>query len=70
MEPRIIYIAHLVEYLATANNKQDMVNAIKWHRDNGYLTEDEAVDLAIEYSTRLEYAPRYNVSKLATLTMK
>jgi hypothetical protein len=54
MESRIIQLAHLIEYLAKPNynvSMQSKIAEIKLARDNGIITQDEAIDLATEYAT-------------------
>lgn len=48
----IMEIVHLIHILDSDDYaKATKVADIKYHRDNGNLTEDEAIDLAVEYFT-------------------
>ena len=50
--PRIdgfLRMARLLGFLETSNSKEDMVLEIKMARDDGLITEEEAVELAIEF---------------------
>lgn len=52
-ESKIIKIARLIEYLARPNYEvtmQDKISEIKLARDNGIITQDEAIELATEYA--------------------
>lgn len=46
----IIEIAYLVEFLARENNPQSKSNAIKLAIQNGEITQEEGLDLIIEYT--------------------
>lgn len=48
-ESKIIEIAKLIEFLANCEDNKKKTAAIKYDRDNGLLTRDEALDLAIYY---------------------
>ena len=44
-----IRMAHLLGFLDSDAPKEDKVLEIKMARDDGFITEDEAVELAIEF---------------------
>ena len=45
----IVYLIHILD--SDDYTKTTKVANIKYHRDKGNLTEDEAIDLAAEYFT-------------------
>ena len=49
----IIKIAYLIEYLIGDATKEDKVAVLKLAVRNREVTQDEAIDLAIEYLSRL-----------------
>lgn len=51
IKPTIIQVAHLIEYLLGDASKENKAAEIKAARDNGLITRDEAIDLAVEYFT-------------------
>jgi len=48
----IIEVARLIRILESDDSNEDKVIQIKLFRDNGIITSDEALDLAIEYFTK------------------
>ena len=48
----ILEVARLIRVLESNDSKETKVNQIKLVRDNGDITPDEALDLAIEYFTK------------------
>lgn len=48
---KITDIIHLIHFLDGDSSKSDKVLVIKQSRDQGIITSDEALDLAIEYFT-------------------
>ena len=46
---KFLAIVELVKYLSTTNNKREKIVAIKTARDDGYITGDEAIELAVEF---------------------
>ena len=48
----ILEVARLIRVLESNDSKEAKVKQIKLVRDNGDITSDEALDLAIEYFTK------------------
>lgn len=42
-------MAKLLGFLETSTNKADKVLEIKMARDDGFITDDDAIELAIEF---------------------
>lgn len=42
-------MARLLDFLESSTNKADKVLEIKMARDDGFITEEQAVELAIEF---------------------
>ena len=49
MERNIIEVAELIEFLATCNDNKRKAEKIKHDRNNGLITDSEALELAIYY---------------------
>ena len=46
---KFLAVVELVRYLAITDNKKEKTIAIKMARDDGYISSDEAIELAIEF---------------------
>ena len=46
---RFLILVELIKYLSITDNKQDKIIAIKSARNDGYISADEAIELAIEF---------------------
>lgn len=44
-----IRMAHLISFLDSSASKKDKALEIKMARDDGFITEDEAIEIAVEF---------------------